>query len=200
MTKKVLFVDQDETLVHTVTGKVPVGFTEVCLDWNGQPIVLATKARPSAHQFLKDAALFADEVHILTSGCSMPQSRLLEALGLRSLVGTVFGRDNIQTLVRPELWVLVDDLNTFTSGVETKMTWLGCQVHKLKDGRNGDNLSDEGPLWNALMATHYVQCGRYCGKEDSSLTDQLPVIAQRFKLQTKALTELSATVQLKEKE
>lgn len=199
MVRPTIFVDVDETLVKTKvlyfeTDEAPEGSVALSVSNPRKPgeiVRAATLARPSARAFLQ-AARELGELAVLTSGHSVFQAAVLESLGLLEFVGTVWGSDNIpgQGYSRcletvPASWVLVDDLDVFVSGVETKMSWLGHNSCRLKERTASTDLRDCGPRWNALMERHYIQCkGWFGGADNSPLTDLVPLVARKLALQT----------------
>lgn len=199
MTKKLrVLVDIDESLARTKQfyfphEKCPPGFTEFTIMLGDKPkkrVRAGTIIRPSSREFLTRLnAKYA--VDAFSSGGRDFQSRVLELLGLRELIDTVWGFEHWDELSknRPERWVLVDDLTTWCSGFESKFGVMGYRAMDLKCDwqqkvRRDDGSVWEGERWEALTQRHFVQCQQFDGGADPEpLTVLLDRVDACFALQ-----------------
>jgi hypothetical protein len=192
MTKNhtIVYVDIDETLVKTKrlyndTDQVPEGWTLVQVTLAGKQVRAATVVRPSAKAFLEELNR-RYEVHALTSGGCQFQDAVLQSVGLRHLIGTIYGGDSEHDISPPEFWVLVDDLKGWMSGVESKFMRLGYFARNLKCSQSeqcrlpgGGHF--QGERWQAVVERHLINCELFFGAEDKqALTDLLPEIESRM--------------------
>jgi hypothetical protein len=172
----IIFVDLDQTLVHTL---VQPAFHHRKFDdrksfWFGWHHS-ATKHRPGADEFLKQLAA-QYTVMILTMGASPFQTRVLKTLNLLKYIEGVFGIDNYANVVRPERFLLIDDMPVMSPLAEEKLRWLGRETRLM---------SAEQAI--ALYNAHYIQCEAYYGTAAvPCLTELFPLISVKLELQTAA--------------
>lgn len=172
-----LHVDIDETLVKTrhleANESVKPGWTLIEFSKSGQLVRYQTIVRPSARPFLEQMQKYKPDLS--TTGGVEFQTLVLERLGLRPLIGQVYGGDSRDELTMLGPWVLLDDLPAFAcAGIVQKFRRCGIG--------NAFNTSDE--LWKPLIQRHLVQPKHFEGEDDPQpLTDLIPLIEERFALQ-----------------
>ena len=172
----IIFVDLDQTLVHTVV--LPAfhhrKFEDRKTFWYGFHHS-ATKNRPGADRFLKELSA-QYTVFILTMGVSKFQTRVLKALDLLQYVEGVFGIDNYADVVRPERFLLIDDMPVMSPLAEEKLRWLGRETRLM---------SSEQAI--ALYNAHYIQCEAFYGTAAvPCLTELLPLMSVKLEIQESA--------------
>jgi hypothetical protein len=145
-----IFVDQDETILYIETaGYLPHKGEYAVKNAVFKNIMgheMGIIIRPKAADFLKQCRSIAP-TYILTAGTTSFQERVLETVGLLSLVKDVYGRDRYQDVPKGRKGILIDNLPHNSHNSSAKLMAMGGGMYlKVPDWSGTD------PKDNVLMA------------------------------------------------
>lgn len=170
-----LFVDCDETIQRTKLldpnhPVVPDGMKPG--NFMGKPY--GTVARPSARSFLEAWASISLPVYVVTRGNPKFQEQTMGENGLLDLVAGVYSSCNIDELVLPDRWLLVDDIPLACHGSMGKLNWLGLDTSDYPNGDPKDEVE-------SLFGQYYIQCQAFRPDWNAYDTEPLTVHVEEIR-------------------